>query len=93
MTRSGAPRPGVVVRTAFDSDGFGNYVIVQHDGQRFSWYCHLTKRSVSVGDRVQRGDQIGVMGSTGNSFGKHLHYQETQGGTSYWDYAAPKLLG
>lgn len=84
--------PGVVVVSSFDSDGFGNYVVVQHEADRFSWYCHLARRDATVGDRVARAGRVGMMGSTGNSRGKHLHYQESVGGHSYWDYAKPTLL-
>ena len=83
---------GVVVVSSLDSDGFGNYVVVQHEADKFSWYCHLSRRDVAIGDRVSRADRIGMMGSTGNSRGKHLHYQESVGGHSYWDYVKPALL-
>ena len=66
-------------------------MVVQHDKERFSWYCHLRKRSVSLGDEVKKGQQVGIMGETGKTFGKHLHYQESKGGTGYWDYCRPKL--
>jgi hypothetical protein len=39
-----------------------------------------------------QGHQVGMMGATGNADGKHLHYQETLGGHSYWDYVRPTLL-
>lgn len=87
-----ATRPGVVVTASYDSDGFGNYVVLQHEGLRFSWYCHMTRRNVSVGDHLRQGVTVGLMGATGNARGKHLHYQETQGGHSYWDYTRPGLL-
>jgi murein DD-endopeptidase MepM/ murein hydrolase activator NlpD len=83
---------GVCVTSSFDHDGFGNYVIVQHPGDRYSWYCHLTRRGLRVGDRVERGQSVGVMGSTGNSTGKHLHYQETVGAASYRFYKRPTLV-
>lgn len=83
---------GVCVRSAFDSDGWGQYVIIQHEGDRFSWYCHMTHRAVRVGDRVGKGQKLGVMGSTGNSKGKHLHYQESVGGTGYFDYERPVFV-
>jgi len=84
---------GVVAIASFDSDGWGNYVVVKHAGNRYSWYCHLARKQVSVGDRVRRGRVVGQMGDTGNSTAKHLHYQETVGGTAYRDYARPALLG
>lgn len=83
---------GTCVISSFDSDGFGNYVVIQHAGDRYSWYCHLTRRGVGVGDRVKKGQQLGVMGSTGNSTGKHLHYQESVGGPTYRLYRRPTLI-
>lgn len=66
---------GVVVRdTDTPKDNYGNYVVIWDDKQQCAtWYCHLARNSVSVGQRVKAGDQIGIMGSTGNVSGKHLH--------------------
>lgn len=83
---------GTCVRSSLDSDGWGHYVIIQHEGDRFSWYCHMTHRAVDVGDRVKQGQMLGMMGSTGNSTGKHLHYQESAGGTGYFDYKRPVFV-
>jgi murein DD-endopeptidase MepM/ murein hydrolase activator NlpD len=85
-------RPGTVVVKSFDSDGWGHYVIVQHDDKRFSWYCHLSHTAVAIGDEVTRGDRIGHMGQSGNADGIHLHYQESQDGFSYGQYVRPELL-
>lgn len=70
------------------ADGFGNYVVLQHDymlksGEHitlYSRYSHLTKATVSEGQTVSRGQQIGTMGSTGYSTGYHLDYQILYGG-------------
>ena len=52
----------------------GNYVgIWDRANNRFWYYYHLSSKSVNVGDRVSRGQVIGVMGSSGNSTGAHLH--------------------
>jgi murein DD-endopeptidase MepM/ murein hydrolase activator NlpD len=83
---------GAVVIASFDFDGWGNYVVVKHAGDRYSWYCHLARKRVAVGERIQAGQVVGEMGSTGNSTSKHLHYQETLGGTGYRDYVKPALL-
>lgn len=67
---------GVVdaVSTAGD---YGNHVKLRHqlpDGSTYvSWYCHMREFSVFVGKTVKRGDVLGVLGSTGNSTGPHLH--------------------
>jgi hypothetical protein len=83
---------GTCVRSSLDSDGWGNYVIIQHQGDRFSWYCHMTFRAVGVGDKVKKGQKLGAMGQTGNARGKHLHYQESTGGTGYFDYKRPVFV-
>jgi len=55
--------------------GYGNYVIIQHDGTYSTLYGHMTNAVVSVGDYVQQGDVIGYVGSTGWSTGAHLHFE------------------
>lgn len=55
--------------------GFGNCVIIRHDNGTKSLYGHLSSIRVSVGQRVSKGSVIGVMGSTGNSSGPHLHFE------------------
>ena len=62
-----------VVQVGFDERGYGNYVKVV--GARLTTiYAHLSHVSVNAGDRVQAGDQLGNVGSTGNSTGPHLHF-------------------
>lgn len=55
--------------------GYGNYVIISHDGTYSTTYAHLSYASVSVGDYVEQGDVIGAIGSTGHSTGAHLHFE------------------
>ncbi|RHK06207.1 peptidase M23 [Enterococcus casseliflavus] len=52
----------------------GNYVILAHDNGFYSYYFHLTAVSVSKGATVAVGEQVGTMGTTGNSTGVHLHF-------------------
>ncbi len=54
---------------------WGNYVAVTGEDGNTIYYCHLSKRLVKAGDYVHAGDIIGVMGNTGYSFGKHLHFE------------------
>ncbi|MDE6092008.1 MAG: M23 family metallopeptidase, partial [Ruminococcus sp.] len=71
--------------------GYGNYVIIQHDGTYSTLYGHMTSASVSVGDYVQQGQIIGTVGSTGFSTGAHLHFEVRVNGTpnNPLDYVNP----
>ncbi|MCR4861472.1 MAG: peptidoglycan DD-metalloendopeptidase family protein [Ruminococcus sp.] len=55
--------------------GYGNYVVISHDGTYSTLYGHLRYATVSVGDYVQAGQRIGVIGCTGYSTGDHLHFE------------------
>ncbi|MDO4863761.1 MAG: peptidoglycan DD-metalloendopeptidase family protein [Ruminococcus sp.] len=63
--------------------GYGNYVVISHDGTYSTLYGHLTSAAVSVGDYVNQGDVIGYVGSTGWSTGEHLHFEVYVNGTRY----------
>jgi murein DD-endopeptidase MepM/ murein hydrolase activator NlpD len=66
---------GVVITTGFDPYGYGNYVVLGHPSARATLYGHLTKATVRSGDKITQGQQIGLVGSTGNSTGPHLHFE------------------
>ena len=53
----------------------GNVVILDHGAGIFTMYCHLESIVAKVGDVVQAGDVVGLMGSTGLSTGPHLHWE------------------
>lgn len=55
--------------------GYGNYVVISHDGTYSTLYGHLATAYVSVGDYVQQGQAIGAIGCTGFSTGDHLHFE------------------
>ncbi len=57
----------------------GNYIIIEHENQEYSYYLHLKKNSliVSVGDNVKRGQHIAELGHSGNSTEPHLHFHVT----------------
>lgn len=57
------------------SAGAGNYVAIRHGRQYMTRYMHMKKLLVKPGDKVKRGDRIGLSGSTGRSTGPHLHYE------------------
>lgn len=72
---------GVVVTAGFvDNSGYGNRVVLDHGNGFVTLYAHLSSAQVSVGQRVNRGDVVGQMGSTGRSTGTHLHFEIRQGG-------------
>lgn len=54
---------------------WGNFVQIQGDDGLFWFYCHMASRAVKVGQRVERGTVLGVMGNTGYSFGAHTHLE------------------
>lgn len=55
--------------------GYGNYVLISHDGTYSTIYAHMTSAWVSVGDYVKQGQTIGSIGCTGHSTGAHLHFE------------------
>lgn len=57
------------------SESAGNYVTVQTDSGWTVTFMHMDSRAVSVGDRIEQGDFVGLSGNTGNSTGPHLHLQ------------------
>ena len=61
---------------------WGNYVRVDGEDGRLYYYCHLSKRLVSRGDKVSVGDALGIEGSTGKSTGSHLHFEVRENGKS-----------
>ena len=72
--------PGVVpssVRTV--GDAAGNAIGIDMSNGYFAYYCHLQKNSmqVKVGDKIRRGQFIGLLGNSGNSDGPHLHFHIT----------------
>lgn len=57
------------------SDSAGNWVVINHGNGFVTKYMHHSAICVSAGQRVEKGQQIGYVGNTGNSFGAHLHFQ------------------
>lgn len=68
------PADGVIVKSGWNG-GYGNYIKVKHGNGYETIYGHLSKVSVKKGQKVNKGDVIGKVGSTGRSTGPHLHYE------------------
>ncbi len=62
---------------------FGNLVVIRHENGIETFYAHLSKRMVEVGDWVNAGDVIGLGGSTGRSTGPHLHFETRYDGFAF----------
>lgn len=70
-----AVEDGTVVRSG-RAGGYGYYAVVYHQNGLFSLYSHLLKSGrLQVGQEVQRGDPVGMMGKSGNARGYHLHFE------------------
>lgn len=70
-----AAQSGVVTLSRYNSS-YGNYCIISHGNGRATLYAHQSQLPlVKVGDTVEKGQVIGYVGNTGNSFGAHLHFE------------------
>lgn len=72
---------GGTVILAGENGGYGNCVIIQQDSGHQVYYGHQSQIGVSKGQRVEKGDVIGYVGSTGWSTGPHLHLGVLEGGS------------
>ncbi len=66
---------GTVKRSEYNNHGLGNYIIVNHGNGYETTFAHLSKRLVRRGERITKGQIIGLVGNTGRSTGSHLHYE------------------
>lgn len=66
---------GTVVYAGWNDWGYGNMIILDHGNGWQSLYAHLSQINVSCGQSVGQGDVIGLVGTTGNSTGPHLHFE------------------
>jgi len=77
-----AAAPGVVVRSGWNSGGYGKLVEIKHTDGTITRYAHNHRLRVQAGQAVEQGQQISDMGSTGFSTGPHLHFELHAGGKS-----------
>ncbi|MDQ6846598.1 MAG: M23 family metallopeptidase, partial [Candidatus Dormibacteraeota bacterium] len=80
-TPIGAAAAGQVILAGSSRDaggrliGYGNYIVIDHGGGFLTLYGHLDQEVVATGQAVQRGQEIGLLGTTGSSTGPHLHFE------------------
>lgn len=73
---------GVVESIRYDANGYGHYLVVNHNNGYKTLYAHLSHISVSIGQTVPKGAVLGTMGSTGRSTGIHLHFEVLKNGAN-----------
>jgi len=65
----------IIAKSGGWNGGYGSYVVISHPNGTQTLYGHLSKVSVSTGQRVEQGQTIGALGNTGKSTGPHLHFE------------------
>ncbi len=66
---------GVVSKIELNGRGYGNNVLIDHGYGYETLYGHMSKVKVFVGQKINRGDLVGLVGNSGTSSGPHLHYE------------------
>lgn len=81
---------GEIVKAKYDG-GWGYHIeLLGEDGWRRQ-YCHLSAMFVQVGDKVEFGQELGRVGSTGSSTAIHLHYGNRRWNKYRWEYRDPTI--
>ncbi|HKJ55109.1 MAG TPA: peptidoglycan DD-metalloendopeptidase family protein [Nitriliruptoraceae bacterium] len=75
-----AAQSGTVISAGWNSGGYGNLTLIKHGDGVVTAYAHQASIHVSTGQTVSRGQQIGIIGTTGHSTGTHLHFETRVGG-------------
>ncbi len=71
---------GTITFADYKSNGFGIHVVIDHGYGYETVYAHMSQVKVRKGQKISRGDVIGLVGNTGLSAGPHLHYEVHKGG-------------
>lgn len=78
-----AAEAGVVIYSQMDSGGYGNCIKIQHADGNVTLYGHQSALIAKVGQKVAKGELIGLVGNTGRSQGNHLHFEVIRNGMYY----------
>ncbi len=76
-----AAEAGTVTSASYSGNA-GNLIVINHGNGLQTYYMHTSKMFVSAGQKVSKGQNIGLVGTTGNSTGPHLHFQVMRNGTA-----------
>ena len=71
---------GMVEQVAKHKNGYGNHIVIKHDEAFKTLYAHLSEIKISKGQKVEIGDVIGLVGTTGAAIASHLHYEVIKSG-------------
>ena len=74
---------GTVIKSEYNTAGYGNYIVINHNNGYYTSYAHMNQRISDIGDTVAKGQIIGYVGSTGRSTGPHLHFEAWYGGAPF----------
>ena len=74
---------GIVRVVGWDGNGYGRYVLLRHYNGLETLYGHMSKQTVETGQFVKAGDQVGLGGNTGRSYGAHLHFETRYEGNPF----------
>ncbi len=85
-----ASAPGTVSVATYSSSGYGNWVRVAHANGESTIYAHLQSLAVKVGQTVDQGAMLGLLGTSGNSTGPHLHFEERNSQGVLWPWFGGK---
>lgn len=72
---------GLVIEVDSPLNGYGKHVVIRHGFGYETLYAHMSQILVKKGQKVKRGEVVGLVGNTGTSMGAHLHYEVIQNGT------------
>jgi murein DD-endopeptidase MepM/ murein hydrolase activator NlpD len=85
-TKIKAVGDGTVITSGYTEQGYGLQIEINHGYGYVTKYAHLSQSNVKVGQKVKRGDVIGLTGNTGYSTGPHLHYEVIKNGVKVNPY-------
>jgi hypothetical protein len=84
---------GVITSVRRQAGGYGNYITMRFDDGRYgALYAHLDSVNVRAGQHLREGETIGSMGNTGNSTGRHLHFNLLDLSASRGNYVYPQVV-